>query len=344
MKNRRILAGLVIVFGVLFTSFTFYIYQVLFTPNVLVDKEDQLFPIYKGTTFEELQHQLYDQRIVNDLLSFSFLAKIMDLDENLRPGLYMLHKDMSNLEAVRLLRSGSQFPIKLTFNSVRKVEELAPKLAASLALDSADFAPLLTSDSVARAYGFDSLTFICMFLPNTYEVYWTATPTEILNRMKKEYDRFWTSERLQKAKDMGLTQTEVITLASIVDAETNHMDEAPAIAGVYMNRLKNREPLQADPTLVYALGDYSIRRILKKDREIDSPYNTYLHTGLPPGPINMPSIAAIDAVLNYDHSDYYFFCAKEDFSGYHVFAKNLNEHLNNARRFQRALNQQNIYR
>ena len=205
-------------------------------------------------------------------------------------------------------------------------------------------ASVLLHDSTAAYYGFKANTFISMFIPNTYQVYWTDSPEQILDRMKKEYDAFWTDERKQKAKNLNMTQEEVSTLASIVKGETNKMDEAPTVAGVYINRLKRGIALQADPTLVFAIGDFSIRRILNKDKNFDSPYNTYQHRGLPPGPINMPSIATLDAVLDYEDHNYLYFCAKEDFSGYHAFAKTLAEHNRNARKFQRALNRERIYR
>lgn len=344
MKKKQILAVVLIVFSVMLSSFAFYAYQILFTPNILIDQDDQLFAVHRGTTFKQLQDQLYDQRVVNDLVSFSFLSRIKGLDEDLKPGMYMLKSKMSNTEAINLLRSGRQTPVRLTFNNARKLVELAPKLTMNLEIDSTDLAPMLLSDSVARSYGFTSETFICMFLPNTYEVYWTASPKDILDRMKKEYDKFWSAERKEKAKQLGLSPEEVITMASIVDAETNKMDEAPTIAGVYLNRIKKGYKLQADPTLVYAIGDFSIRRILNKDKELDSPYNTYKYRGLPPGPINMPSIAAIEAVLNAEDHRYLYFCAKEDFSGYHAFAKTLQEHNINAAKFQRALNREKIYR
>lgn len=344
MKKKQLIAGFMIVFAVMLSSFSFYGYQILFTPNILVDQDERFVAIYDGTTFKELQNQLYEEHIVNDLVSFSLMAKLMHLDEQLKTGMYLLKSNMSNIDAIRLLRAGLQSPVKLTFNSVRKIEELAPKLTANLQMDSTEMAPFLLSDSVARVYGFDSHTFISMFLPNTYEVYWTASPMDVLDRMKKEYDRFWNAERSQKAEALGLTKAEATTLASIVDAETNRMDEAPNIAGVYLNRLAKGYPLQADPTLVYAIGDFSIRRILLKDRDFESPYNTYKYKGLPPGPINMPSIAAIEAVLNHEDHRYLYFCAKDDFSGYHTFAKTLKEHNVNAKKFQHALNQQRIYR
>ena len=326
------------------SSFAFYTYQILYTPNVLIEEEDRYFAIPKGTTFKDLQNMLAEQRIVNDLVSFSFLAKIKDLDTNVKNGMYLIQGDMTNIELINLLRSGSQTPVKLTFSNARLLQQLPKMLTHSLEIDSVDLAQLLLADSTAAYYGFTKETFISMFIPNTYEVYWTMSPQGLLDRMKQEYDRFWTEERKQKAEQLGMTQAEVSTLASIVQGETNKMDEAPTIAGVYINRLKRRIPLQADPTLVFAIGDFSIRRILNKDKEFESPYNTYKYYGLPPGPINMPSIPALNAVLNFEQHNYLYFCAKADFSGYHAFARTLREHNVNARKFQRALNQERIYR
>lgn len=326
------------------SSFAFYTYQIFYTPNLLVDKDDQLFAVPSGATFKNLQNKLDREHIVNDLISFSFLAKLKDLDTNIKPGMYQLTKDMTNLEAINLLRSGAQTPVKLTFSYARLLNQLPSRLTYNLDIDSTEMANLLLADTTAEYYGFSEETFISMFIPNTYEVYWTTTPKGVLDRMKQEYDRYWTEERKQKAKALNMTQVQVSTLASIVQGETNKMDEAPAIAGVYINRLKRRIRLQADPTLVFAIGDFTIRRILNKDKEFDSPYNTYKNYGLPPGPINMPSIPALDAVLNYEDHSYLYFCAKEDFSGYHAFAKTLSQHNINARRFQRALNAERIYR
>ncbi len=344
MSKKNFIAIFLVVFTMMLSSFAFYTYQILYTPNVLVEKEDQYFAIPKGSTFKQLQNSLADQRIVNDLVSFSFLAKLKDLDTQVKAGMYLIRKDMTNLELINLLRSGSQTPVKLTFSNARLLSQLPKKLVQGLEIDSADMADIMLADTTANYYGFNQETFISMFIPNTYEVYWTTTPKGLLDRMKAEYDNFWTEERKQKAENLGMTQTEVATLASIVQGETNKMDEAPTIAGVYINRLKRRIPLQADPTLVFAIGDFSIRRILNKDKAFDSPYNTYKNRGLPPGPINLPSIPALDAVLNYEDHNYLYFCAKADFSGYHVFAKTLSQHNVNARKFQRALNAERIYR
>lgn len=344
MKSKNYVAIAMVISTVMLSSFSFYFYQVLYTANIQVDKDDRYFAVKEGTTFKELQDQLYKDRIVNDLVSFSFLSKVKGLDENVRSGMYVFKTDMSNLDAINMLKRGLQTPVKLTFNTARKITDLSAKLTANLQIDSVDMAPMLLSDSVARSYGFDSLNFIGMFLPNTYEIYWTARPKDVLDRMKKEYDRFWNDARKKKADSLGFTPQQIITLASIVDSETNSIGEAPTIAGVYLNRLNKGYLLQADPTLVFALGDFTIKRVLDIHKEIDSPYNTYKYKGLPPGPIMLPSINIIEATLNAEQHRFLYFCAKEDFSGNHVFAKTYQEHLVNARKFQRALNQQRIYR
>jgi len=344
MKKKKIFATAMIVFSVMLSSFTFYAYQIFFTANIQVGKEARLFTIYPTSTFKEIQNRLYDEQIVTDLVAFSFIARIKDYDKYIKPGVYNLKADMSNLEAVNLLRSGKQTPVRLTFNNARRIEKLAAKLTANIALDSATLLPYLTSDSIARSYGFDSLNFISMFLPNTYQVYWTISANELLDRMKTEYENFWSEERRAKAAKAGLTAKEVSTLASIVDWETNVMEETPSIAGVYINRLKRGIPLQADPTLVFALNDFTIRRVLNRHKAIDSPYNTYKYKGLPPGPVMLPSITAIEGVLNYKEHKYLYFCANPDFSGTHLFARTLTEHNRNAAGFQRALNRQRIYK
>ncbi len=342
--NKNFIAAFMIVFTVMLSSFAFYGYQILYTPNILVDQDDRHITIEDGTTFKALQNKFYDERIVNDLVAFSFLAKAKGYDDKIKSGHYLLKRNMSNSEAINLLRAGLQSPVKITFNSVRKIDELAVKMTQTLQLDSADLALYLLSDSVAQIYGFNSNTFISMFLPNTYEVYWNITPIQLLDRMKREYDNFWTMERVSKAEKLGLSPIEVITMASIVDAETNRMTEGSTIAGVYLNRLKKGYKFQADPTLKFAMNNFEIKRILNKDMEFESPYNTYKYYGLPPGPINMPSIAAIEAVLNAEDHRYLYFCARPDFSGYHDFANTLIEHNKNAQALHRALNANRIFR
>ena len=326
------------------SSFAFYGYQILYTPNILVEGEPRYLAVPHGMTFKELQNILNDERVVNDAVSFGFLSKLKDLDTNLKAGMYSLEPDMTNLQLINKLLSGAQSPVNLTFSNARFLSQLPKRLTQNLEIDSADMAKVLLADTTASHYGFEENKFISMFIPNTYQVYWTDSPKEILDRIKSEYEKFWNEDRRQKAKNLNMTPVQVSILASIVQSETNKMDEAPTVAGVYINRLQRGIPLQADPTLVYAIGDFSIRRILNKDKEFESPYNTYKYKGLPPGPISMPSIASLNAVLDYEDHSYLYFCAKEDFSGYHVFAETLTEHNRNARKFQRALNRERIYR
>lgn len=344
MPKRNIIVLFLVVFTVLLSSFSFYTYQIIYTPNILVEAEEHYITIPHGGTFQELQQLLGEEYIATDLVSFSFLAKLKDLDTQLKPGRYLLTPDMTNMELINLLRSGRQTPVNLTFSNARLLSQVPKKLVQNLEIDSAQMATLMLSDTTPGHFGFEPHTFISMFIPNTYQVYWTATPKEILDRLKREYDNFWTEERLQKAKNLGMTKEEVSTLASIVQSETNDMAEAPKVAGLYINRLQRGYKLQADPTLKFALGDFSIRRVLNRHKEIESPYNTYKYYGLPPGPICMPSIAAVESVLNYEEHNYLYMCASADFSGKHIFAKSLREHNINAAKLHRALNKRKIYR
>lgn len=344
MKNKKIFMVALIVFSVLLTSFTFYAWQILFTPNILVEQESRAFTIRPGESFKNVQDRLYEERIVQESVSFGFLAKLMDYDEAVKPGFYVFDKNMTNLAAVRMLRSGRQKPIRLTFNNIRTREELAEKLGDKLMFSKQEMDSLLNSQAVAKEYGLDTATIISLFLPNTYEFYWNTSARDFMDRMKEEYDKFWNEERMQKAQRLGLSPSEVYTLASIVNAETGKLDEMPRVAGVYLNRLNMNMPLQADPTLKFALNDFAIKRILNKDKEVDSPYNTYMYRGLPPGPINMPPIASVDAVLNAETHKYIYFVAREDFSGYHTFSTNYDEHMKNARKYQKALKQRGIFR
>lgn len=344
MKNKNFLAVGLIIGSMLVSSFSFYFWQVVYTPNILIDKEDLVFNIPTGANFKYVQNSLYDLGIVNDLVSFSFLSKLKRYDQSIKPGSYLLQADMSNRDAINMLRSGDQVPIKLTYSNARSLEVLAAKIASYLEFDSATMISNLSNSDVASSYGFTKETFMCMFLPNTYEVYITDQPIVVLDRIYSAYKIFWNPERMAKAEALNLTPEEVIVLASIVDAETNQMDEAPTVAGVYINRLNKNIKLQADPTLIFALGDYTIKRVLYEHMQVDSPYNTYKYAGLPPGPINLPSIAAIEAVLNYEKSDYLYFCANPDFTGNHIFARSLSQHNKNARLLHLALNKKKIYK
>jgi UPF0755 protein len=323
--------------SILLITFTFYTYQICYTPNVLVGKEDRVLLIPDSATFKYVQKELHEGGYVQDLISFSFLAKLMDYDTHIKPGRYVLKANMNNLTAIRFLRAGIQAPVRITFNNVRLIPELSEKITRNLSINAIEFEAALIKFAMNNPYGFKKENVLSMFIPNTYEVYYNVSPEDLIERMYEEYTIFWSAERKSKAASIGLTPIEISTLASIVQAESVKKEEAPIIAGLYINRLKAGIPLQADPTLVFAVGDFTIKRVLNEHKEIDSPYNTYKYSGLPPGPINMPEIVSLDAVLNYQPSDYIYMCAKEDFSGYHNFSSNYNEHLRNAARYQRAL-------
>ncbi|MCH7400558.1 endolytic transglycosylase MltG [Belliella kenyensis] len=341
-KTKYYLIG-VITFSVLLTSLSFYFYQAFFSPNALLEKDEPyMLRIQSQASFKTVSDSLYNAEAIHDVITFSFVSKVLGYQDQVRPGLYKIEPRMSNLKIVKLLRSGSQTPVRLTFNNIRTKEDLAEKITKNLEMEESDFMNLLMDSVNIRKFGFEAETIMAMFIPNTYEVWWNTSPENLFDKMHKEYEKFWTPARVQKAESLGLNRTEVSTLASIVQAETQKSDERAKVAGVYLNRLRINMMLQADPTLVFATGDFSIKRVLNIHKELDSPYNTYKYLGLPPGPINLPEISALDAVLNYQDHDYLYFCAKDDFSGYHAFATNLNDHLVNARKYQQALNHAKI--
>lgn len=321
----------------LLITFVFYGYQICYTPNILVDKDDRQVIITPGTTFRKLQEDLGKGGFVNDMVSFSFLARLKGYDRKISPGRFVLRRNMTNLQALEVLTTARQEPVRVTFTNARIYTELSEKITRNVGVHPEEFDESLDRFIANNPEGFTRETIMAMFIPNTYEVYFNIVPDELVARLYEEYKKFWNESRLAKAKALGLTPIEVSTLASIVQAENHREDEAPRIAGLYINRLKKNMPLQADPTLVFAVGDFSIKRVLDKHKEVDSPYNTYKNAGLPPGPINMPGIPMIDAVLNYEQHDYIYMCSKEDFSGYHNFAKTLSEHNRNAAAYQRAL-------
>ncbi len=344
MKIKKGLLVVVVAFSMLLSTLVFYAYQVVNVANLNVEKEKSYFYIPSGSTFKDVQNSLKEQKIVGNLTAFSFLAKLMDYDKSIKPGRYLIQKDMNNLDAIRMLRAGDQVPTNISFTAAKRVTDLAKPISANIQLTENQVTQLLSDSTLMKSFGFINETYISMFIPNTYEVYWNITGEKLMARLKKEYERFWTAERIEKAAAMDMSQEEISTLASIVQAETAQSDEKPKVAGLYMNRLQKGIALQADPTLIFAANDFTIKRVLNKHKEIESPYNTYLHTGLPPGPIRMPNITSLDAVLNYESHDFIYFCAKEDFSGYHNFASTYNQHLKNARKYHRALNAKKIFK
>ncbi len=321
------------------------IYQRLFAPNVeLGNRQTAEFYIPTNATFGEVTGLLELSGYLKNLDNFTWLAVKKDYPASVKAGRYILEQGMNNNQLVDMLRAGRQTPVKLTFNNIRTKEELAGKVSAIIEADSLAIIKALNDSVLINEMGFSPSTVFAMIIPNTYEMWWNTSAVDFLKRMHSEYQQFWTPERLEKAEAAGLTPLEVATLASIVDEETSKSDEKAAIAGLYLNRLNKGIRLQADPTIKYVLGDFTIKRVLNSDLKIDSPYNTYIHTGLPPGPIRMPSISGIDAVLNYQKHDYLYMCAKDDFSGYHNFSKTLQQHNINAARYRRALRERRIWR
>ena len=342
MSKKKILIPLII-FSTILTTVSVYTYQMLYSPNFLINSEDKFIIIDDNTDFNELIKKLEDDTLINDILSFSFLSKIMEYQENIKIGAYKVKMNMTNYDMITMLRSGNQTPIKLTFSYARKMDDLAEKITSKLKMSKDDLLNYL-NDNIDDYNGFEKSDIISVFLPDTYEVYWNVSPKNLTNKMYSEYKKFWNSERIAKLENINLNEKEAIVLASIVASETRMLDEADRVAGLYINRLRKNMRLQADPTLIFAANDFTIRRVLNKHKKIKSPYNTYIHKGLPPGPIRLVPKKYIDAVLNYEEHNFIYMCAKEDFSGYHAFATNLSDHNRNARKFQIALNMKKIYR
>ncbi|MCB0849613.1 MAG: endolytic transglycosylase MltG [Bacteroidetes bacterium] len=322
----------------------YYLYRQILAPNVSVTKENEFVYLPTGSTFSQVVDSLHASGMLQNVASFQWVAERMGYPEKVKPGKYQLRDGMNNRELVQLLRSGKQVPVKLIFNNIRTKSDLAGKISRQLEVDSLQLLQLLNDSAVLSPLGFNTENILCMFIPNTYEVYWNMSAEKFFKKMDTEYESFWNKTRLHKAKDEGLTPIQVSVLASIVQSETSRNSEKSTIAGVYMNRLRKNWKLEADPTLIYAMNDFSIKRVLNEYKEIDSPYNTYKYFGLPPGPICLPEISSLEAVLNFSSHDYMYFCAREDLSGYHSFASDLKTHMLNARRYQAELNRRNIRR
>lgn len=338
--KSKVFIALGILLVVMLAGTAFNYYMKYFGPNV-TDNTEYLY-IKTGSDFDDVYETIKKDEIVKDSLSFFNAANNMDYPASVKPGRYRLKKGMSNRSFINMLKAGNQEPVKISFQNVRLKQTLAGMVARKLEADSASISGLLDSASFVEKYGFNTENIYTMFIPNSYEMYWNTSAEKFFIRMHDEYQKFWTPERKAKAEKIGLTPIKVSILASIVDGEALKDQEMPTIAGLYMNRLKKGMRLEADPTVIFAANDFTIRRVLNRHLRIESPYNTYRNTGLPPGPINMPSINAVDAVLNYTSHNYIYMCAKEDFSGYHNFATNLAQHNINARKFQQALNERNI--
>jgi UPF0755 protein len=308
----------------------------------LSEKKYCYFYIHTGASFRAVRDSLVKKGYLTDPEVFEWLANRKNYPQHIRPGRYRLTNGLRNNNLVNMLRSGMQEPVRIIIQNVRTRGDLAGRIGHQLEPDSLKLIGLFNDPAYLTGYGLTPSTLFVIFVPDTYEFFWNTSADQLFQRMYKEYNRFWTPARRQLAAVLRLSAAQVVTIASIVEKETNKNDEKPVIAGVYLNRLKLKMPLQADPTVIYAWNNYAIRRVMKKHTEIQSPYNTYLHAGLPPGPICLPSIASVDAVLHAANHSYLYFCAREDLSGYHNFASDLEGHTRNARKYQRALDKLNI--
>lgn len=340
-SKRNIIAGILLFFVLLVAGVGVWGYRLAWVPNFM-PKETVYIYIGEDNSFTDLCQQLQDSADCSRIGSFKQLAGMLKYQANMRTGRYAVSPGMSNLELLNDLRRGHQVATRLTFNNIRFKEDLAERMDEQLMLDKEELLSLLNDSAYCDSLGFTTETIISLFIPNTYEVYWNIPADKLMQRMKREYNAFWTDARLEKAKVIGLTPAEVATLASIVEEETAASDEYPIVAGLYLNRLHRGIPLQADPTVKFAVGDFALQRILFEHLEIDSPYNTYKHAGLPPGPLRVPTIKGMDSVLNYMKHNYLYMCAKEDFSGRHNFAATLAEHNRNANRYRAELNRRKI--
>lgn len=343
-KRFQFQAGLIIVMGFAVATLSFYGYQILLADNVLVDKPAKTLYIPKNADFKQVVDSLEKGQYLHDRLSFMFLSKLFKYRENVKPGRYEIKPNTSNLVLLKMLINGRQTPLKLTLVNIRTKDDLIRRIERKVNISEAQIRDTLNkTDFLMVNYGFNDTTIMTMFIPNTYEIYWTWSVEQILDYFHKEYNKFWNATRIARAKQIGLTPVQVTIMASIIEAETQRNEERPKIAGVYMNRYNAGQRLQADPTLVFATKDFNAKRINEYHRYFKSPYNTYRNKGLPPGPINLPSISSIDAVLNYEQHEFFFFCADPALSGYHLFSKNYDEHLGIARNYWKSLDKENIH-
>lgn len=310
--------------------------------NVSSTDEPVLVYLDKDDNFDSLTVKIKATGKAEMNRGMRLAAQLLQYEDRVRPGCYDVGSGQSAWKVTQRLRAGDQFPIRLTIPQTWTKEQLAARLSRQLMADSASLASLFNDPEALKAYETRPEMLVSLFVPDTYEVYWTITPEALLKRMAKEHNAYWTAERKALAEQQGLTPDEVAVLASIIDKETTNVDEMPMVAGMYLNRLRTNMLLQADPTVKFALGNFALRRIFNSHLACDNPYNTYKYAGLPPGPICVPSPQAINAVLHPAQHNYLYMCAKEDFSNAHNFATTYAEHLANARRYQQALNQRNI--
>jgi UPF0755 protein len=317
-------------------------YHIFYLEKIDVNQKISLY-IPPNSTVKDAVDSLLSAKIIKKPDKFLKHLKLSKYS-TIKGGHYVVYKNITYRKLVHMLCLGQQTPVNLVISgSIRTKDRLAGILSKQIEADSISLLNVFDDSLFLKELGFTPSNSILLFMPNTYNVYWNRDAKQLFRDMKKEYDKYWTANRLDKLKSLNMTKEDAMILASIVAEESAKYDELPNIAGVYINRLRKKMPLQADPTVKYALNDFSIRRVLTVHTQFDSPYNTYKYNGLPPGPIRIPEQRVIDAVLNYSKHDYLYFCAKDDFSGYHVFAKTLQQHNQNANAYRNALNRRNIF-
>lgn len=309
--------------------------------QTLSNSESFRLNVMPTTTYSELVDSLDAHQAISNHATFGTISRLLRVPSRMRTGSYLIQPGGRTVVVLRKIVLGNQDPVRVTINKHRTIHQLCQFLDSKLMFSSDTLESMLLNDTVCSKYGLTPKTILCLFPQNTYEFYWTISPSDFLDKMNRESEKFW-QERQAQLKNLGLSREQVVTLASIVEEETNCNEEKPNIASVYLNRLNIGMPLQADPTVKYAIGDFSIRRIKGEMLQTDSPYNTYRYAGLPPGPICIPSVSSIESVLKNKKTDFLFFCAKEDFSGRHNFASTIAEHMSNAKKFHKALNDRNI--
>ena len=335
MNVKKIISIIAVAGIVVATAVGVYVYFKAFTPNTQFSQDEVYVYIPTNSTYEQVVEIV--KPLVKDFEKFDFVATSRNYSTNVKAGKFLFKKDMTSFDMVRSLRLN--VPVKVAFNNQETLGKLVQRLATQLEPDSLKLDVAFTNTPFLEENGLTEETVLALFIPNTYEFYWNTPADKIAQKLAKEYRIFWNNERTEKAKTLGLTPIQVYTLASIVHKETAKVDERPTVAGVYLNRLKQDMPLQADPTIIYAIkkrsGDFDqeIKRVFFNDLRINSPYNTYVNKGLPPGPIAMPDVSAIDAVLNSEKHDYIYFCANPDKPGYHAFASSYEAHQVNAKKY-----------
>jgi UPF0755 protein len=330
--------------GTLLLIIIFLIYRSLFSASIKTQAKNVVIFIPTGSSYQQVLDTLKSKLKFDNLNAFEWVARKKNYPSLIKPGRYIIDHDMSYIGLVNLLRSGKQNAVKITFSNIRTLNQLAGKIGGQIEADSSSLVKFFTNESNFIGDGFKEEEIISLFIPNTYEMYWNTDAKGLYSRMLREYNLFWNKKRLKMAQDEGLNPKQVAILASIIDDEVVKPEEKPRIAGVYLNRLKRGIPLQACPTIKFALNDFTITRVLKKYLTVDSPYNTYKYNGFPPGPIGCPSVEGLEAVLNAEKHDYIFFAAKADFSGYHNFSRTLSEHNRYAALYQKELDKRKIFK